>query len=207
MKVRVPLRRGRCVSWALGAVFIAAALVLSIRVLAADSCESLVAHHFEAATITHAEMVPADADPFYIPRAFCRVRITLTPTSDSDIKAEVWLPATGWNGKFQAVGNGDAAGVISYDEMTAALMRGFATSSTDTGHVGNSLAFALGHREKYIDFGYRALHEMTLKAKSVITAHYGVPASRSYWNGCSQGGRQGITEAARYPADYDGVIA
>src|SRR5262245_16819938 len=183
------------------------ALSLSIRAGATTSCESLVTQHFDAATVTAAETVHADAEPFYIPRAFCRVRITLTPTIDSDIKAEVWLPASEWNGKFQAVGNGDAAGVISYDEMTAALMRGFATSSTDTGHVGNSLAFALGHREKYIDFGYRALHEMTVKAKSIITAYYGEPATRSYWNGCSQGGRQGITEAARYPADYDGVIA
>lgn len=198
---------GRRVSSAVGVAVGTAALVLSIRASAAASCESLNAQHFDDATITSAETVPADAEPFYIPLAFCRVRITMKPTSDSDIKTEVWLPANGWNGKFQAVGNGDAAGVLSYDEMAAALAQGYATSSTDTGHVGNSLAFALGHREKYIDFGYRALHEMTVKAKAVIAVYYGASAFRSYWNGCSQGGRQGITEAARYPADYDGVIA
>jgi feruloyl esterase len=207
MKFRSLTRRGRRVSLACCVAFAAAALTLSIRALAAASCESLAAHHLEAATITNAETVPADAEPFYISRAFCRVRITMTPTRDSDIKAEVWLPATDWNGQFQAVGNGDAAGVVSYDEMAAALARGFATSSTDTGHVGNSMAFALGHREKYIDFGYRATHEMTVQAKAVISAYYGESPSRSYWNGCSQGGRQGITEAARYPADFDGVIA
>jgi feruloyl esterase len=131
----------------------------------------------------------------------------MTPTSDSDIKAEVWLPVDGWNGKFQAVGNGDAAGVISYAAMTQAVSGGYAASSTDTGHVGNTMEFALGHREKYVDFGYRSLHEMTLKAKAIIAAFYGTPPRLSYWNGCSQGGRQGITEATRYPSDYDAVIA
>src|SRR5262245_18743779 len=207
MKFRLLTRRGRRVLSACGVAVGATAFALSIRALAGTSCESLVAHHLDAATVTNAETVPADAAPFYIPRAFCRVRITMTPTRESDIKAEVWLPASEWNGKFQAVGNGDAAGVVSYDEMAAALVRGFATSSTDTGHVGNSMAFALGHREKYIDFGYRATHEMTVQAKAVIATFYGEAPSQSYWNGCSQGGRQGITEAARYPSDFDGVIA
>ena len=160
-----------------------------------------------AANITEAAVVPAGAAPFHASRAFCRVLVTMTPTSDSDIKVEVWLPVDGWNGKFQAVGNGDAAGVISYAAMTEAVDRGYATSSTDTGHVGNTMAFALGHREKYVDFGYRSLHEMTVKAKAIIDAFYGTPPALSYWNGCSQGGRQGITEAARYPADYDAIIA
>jgi feruloyl esterase len=131
----------------------------------------------------------------------------MTPTPDSDIKAEVWLPIEGWNRAFQAVGNGDAAGVISYDAMIEAVARGYATSSTDTGHVGNTMAFALGHREKYVDFGYRAVHEMTVRAKTIVEAFYGTAAEHSYWNGCSQGGRQGITEAIRYPDDYDGIIA
>src|SRR6185295_2640037 len=122
-------------------------------------------------------------------------------------KAEVWLPAQNWNGKFQAVGNSDAAGVISYDDMVDAIGRGYATSSTDTGHVGNTMAFALGHHEKYVDFGYRAVHEMTVNAKTIVEAFYGTAAEHSYWNGCSQGGRQGITEAIRYPSDYDAIIA
>ena len=109
--------------------------------------------------------------------------------------------------KFQAVGNGDAAGVISYDAMVEAIRRGYATSSTDTGHVGNTMAFALGHRDKYVDFGYRAVHEMTVTAKAIVEAFYGTAPVHSYWNGCSQGGRQGITEAIRYPADFDAIIA
>ena len=133
--------------------------------------------------------------------------MTIAPTADSDIKVEVWLPISGWNGKFQAVGNGDAAGVISYDAMIEAVRRGYATSSTDTGHVGNTMAFALGHRDKYVDFGYRAVHEMTINAKAIVEAFYGTAPVHSYWNGCSQGGRQGITEAIRYPADFDAIIA
>ena len=133
--------------------------------------------------------------------------VTIAPTANSDIKVEVWLPISGWNQKFQAVGNGDAAGVISYDAMVEAIRRGYATSSTDTGHVGNTMAFALGHRDKYVDFGYRAVHEMTVNAKAIVEAFYGTAPVHSYWNGCSQGGRQGITEAIRYPTDFDAIIA
>jgi feruloyl esterase len=139
--------------------------------------------------------------------AFCRIAATLKPTSDSDIKIEVWLPAAGWNGKLQAVGNGGWAGSISYSAMAQALHDGYATSSTDTGHEGGSGSFALGHPEKVIDFGYRSEHEMTVKAKALVEAFYGSPARMSYWNGCSTGGRQGLKEAQRFPDDYDGIIA
>ena len=137
----------------------------------------------------------------------CRVAATLTPTPDSDITIEVWLPAAGWNGKFQAVGNGGWAGVISYAAMADALRRGYATSSTDTGHTGATGAFALGHPEKFVDFAYRSEHEMTVKSKAVIDAFYGRGPRWSYWNGCSTGGRQGLAEAQRFPDDYDGIIA
>ena len=143
--------------------------------------------------------------------AFCRVAATLTPSSDSDIKIEVWMPASGWNGKFQAVGNGGWAGTISYlvpgRSLASALGAGYATASTDTGHVGGSGRFALGHPEKVIDFGYRAVHEMTVQAKAIVKAYYGNGPRVSYWNGCSTGGRQGLMEAQRYPADYDGILA
>ena len=120
---------------------------------------------------------------------------TLKPTSDSDIKVEVWLPANGWNGKFQAVGNGGWAGVISYSAMADAIRAGYASASTDTGHVGGRGTFALGHPEKLIDFAWRSEHEMTVKAKAVIQAFYGSAPKLSYWNGCSTGGRQGLKEA------------
>jgi feruloyl esterase len=139
--------------------------------------------------------------------AFCRVLATLRPSTDSDIKVEVWLPSSGWNGKYQAVGNGGWAGVISYSALAEGVKRGYATSSTDTGHVGASGSFALGHPEKLIDFGYRSVHEMVLKSKTIVETFYGTAPVHSYWNGCSTGGRQGLMEAQRYPGDFDGMLA
>lgn len=150
---------------------------------------------------------PAPAVAFKDLPAFCRVAATLKPSDDSDIKIEVWLPASGWNGKFQAVGNGGWAGSISYGAMAEALYDGYATASTDTGHVGGRGAFALGHPEKVIDFGWRSEHEMTVKSKAIVQAFYGSAVKMSYWNGCSTGGRQGLKEAQRFPQDYDGIIA
>jgi feruloyl esterase len=185
------------------------------------TCESLKSLSLENTTITMAEPVPAGQ--FSLPAtgrgaaqqnaafkqlpAFCRVAATLKPSSDSDIKIEVWLPMSGWNTKYQAVGNGGWAGVISYPAMAEAVGRGYATSSTDTGHVGGSGSFALGHQEKLIDFGYRSEHEMTVKSKELIKAFYGNAPQLSYWNGCSTGGRQGLKEAQMFPNDYDGIIA
>lgn len=197
-------------------------LALSPAIAAAATCESLGSLALPDATITSAqtvapgefkqpagrETVEAAAVPTYkdLP-AFCRVTATLKPSSDSDIKIEVWLPAAGWNQKYQAVGNGGWAGVISYAAMANAVRNGYATSSTDTGHVGGRGTFALGHPEKLVDFGYRAVHEMTVKAKAVIAAYYGSGPKISYWNGCSTGGRQGLKEAQRFADDFDGVIA
>lgn len=147
------------------------------------------------------------ARPYASLPAFCRVAATLTPSRDSDIKIEVWMPVSGWNSKLQSVGNGAFNGTISYPAMAAALARGYATASTDTGHSGGSASFGLGHPEKVIDFGWRAVHEMTIAAKPIVAAHYGSGPRYSYWNGCSAGGRQGLKEAQRFPADYDGIIA
>ena len=142
--------------------------------------------------------------------AFCRVAATMRPTSDSEIKIEIWLPPAGtWNGKFMAIGNGGQAGEIYYHRMGLPLTQGYAVASTDTGHEGkgNDGSFALGHPEKLIDFGYRAVHEMTVQSKSIVAEYYGRPARLSYWNGCSTGGRQGLEDIQRYPGDFDGVIA
>ena len=187
----------------------------------AATCESLKTLSLENTTITLAQTVAAGQ--FSLPAtgrgaaqqnaafkqlpAFCRIAATLKPSSDSDIKVEAWLPMSNWNGKYQAVGNGGWAGVISYSAMAEALRRGYATSSTDTGHVGGSGEFALGHPEKLIDFGYRSEHEMTVKSKLIIKAFYGNAPQYSYWNGCSTGGRQGLKEAQMFPNDYDGIIA
>jgi len=181
------------------------------------ACEKLAALEMPAATITRAELVQAGS--FALPGgatnaaavqwlpAFCRIAATLKPSNDSDIKIEVWLPAAGWNGKFQAVGNGAFNGEINYAAMRTALARGYATSSTDTGHAGPGASWALGHPEKVIDFGWRAVHEMTIVAKRIIASHYDRNPAFSYWNGCSAGGRQGMKAAQRFPADFDGIIA
>jgi feruloyl esterase len=150
----------------------------------------------------------APVNPYANLPEFCRVMATLTPSSDSDIKVEIWLPTNAnWNGKYQAVGNGGWAGVISYTAMATALGRGYATSSTDTGHVGGRGIFSLDHPEKLTDYAYRSEHEMAVKGKAVIQQFYGSPARLSYWVGCSTGGKQGLTEAQRYPEDFDGIIA
>jgi feruloyl esterase len=182
----------------------------------AGSCENLASLSLPNARITMAQVVPAGAfsppggsraGAYQNAPAFCRVAATLTPSSDSDIKVEVWLPVEGWNRKFQAVGNGGWAGVISYSTMADALIAGYATASTDTGHSTPGGSFALGHPEKLIDYAWRAVHEMTVKAKAVIHAYYGRAPRRSYWNGCSTGGRQGLKEAQMFPEDFDGIIA
>jgi feruloyl esterase len=194
------------------------AWAMSFHALAVSTpCEGLSSVNLPHATITAARTVAAgaftpsvgggDGEGFKKLPSFCRIAATLRPSADSDIKIEVWLPVSGWNGKFQAVGNGGWAGTISYPAMSRALEHGYATSSTDTGHAGASAAFALGHPEKLIDYAYRSEHEMTVNAKALIEAFYGNEPSRSYWNGCSTGGRQALMEAQRFPDDFDGIIA
>jgi feruloyl esterase len=139
--------------------------------------------------------------------AFCRVAVTLKPTSDSEINTEIWLPMNGWNRRLQSVGNGAWAGTIPFAAMASAVSAGYVTAGTDTGHTGNTASFVPGHPERLVDYGYRAVHEMTVAAKAIVRAFYGDGPRYSYWNGCSTGGRQGLMEAQRYPADYDGIIA
>lgn len=141
--------------------------------------------------------------------AFCRVEGVVKPTSDSDIRFEVWMPSSGWNGKFRGVGNDGFGGSIKFDDMALALRRGYATASTDTGHRGNDdrdASWALHHPQKVIDVGYRAIHEMTENSKQIIRTFYGRTPTRSFFEGCSNGGRQGLMEAQRFPEDYDGIL-
>lgn len=140
---------------------------------------------------------------------FCRVMAEDKPSSDSDIKIEVWMPVSGWNGKFRGQANGGFAGEIDYRLLAAAVLEGYASAATDTGHAagGVDASWALGHPEKIIDFAYRAIHEMTVVGKATAAAFYGEAPKRAYFAGCSNGGRQALTEAQRYPEDYDGIIA
>ena len=202
------------------------ALLLGVMLADASQCEAIAKLTLPSTTITSAQWVKAG--PMTVPQtpgrgatpspaagqgasapmlpAHCRVAMVMRPSSDSHIEAEVWLPAE-WNGKFQAVGNGGWAGTISYPAMARALREGYATASTDTGHKAGDSTFAIGHPEKLIDFGYRAVHEMAVQSKAIINAYYKRAARLSYWNGCSTGGRQGLMAAQRYPDDFDAILA
>ena len=203
------------------ALFLLAAGSLVAAPTGGSNCESLSRLTLPNVTITSAQSVaagaftpPATPGPgrvnaalFQGLPAFCRVMATLTPSSDSDIKVEVWLPASGWNNDLQAIGNGGWNGTMGYPALAEGVKRGYATAGTDTGHEGGSASFALGHPEKLIDFAYRAVHEMTVTSKAIIQNFYGSAPRYSYWNGCSTGGRQGLKEAQKFPADYDGIVA
>ncbi len=118
--------------------------------------------------------------------AFCRVAVTLTPTADSVILAELWLPdADKWNGKFLGVGNGG-------HQLTSLVVEG---------------TWVIGHPEKLKDFAYRADHVTAEFAKTLIAAYYGHPQQLSYFRGCSNGGHEALMEAQKYPSDYDGIVA
>jgi hypothetical protein len=140
---------------------------------------------------------------------FCRVQLVARPSSDSRIRIELWLPVANWNGRYLGTGNGGYAGSIGYYRLGEALHSGYAASSTDTGHRGTSrqVAWARGHPEKQRDFDYRAIHLTALASKAFIRALHGSEPKFSYFNACSNGGRQGLMEAERYPSDYDGIMA
>jgi feruloyl esterase len=177
------------------------ALFLLATVAAAQTpCEQL-----RTVPLDHGRVVEAG-----VAAGVCRVFAVLEPTADSHIEMETRMPVEGWNGKFLGVGNGGFAGSISTAAMVTALQDGYATASTDTGHKSTETpggSFALGHPEKLIDYGHRAVHEMTVAAKKLVGAYYGRPARLAYWNSCSNGGREALMEAQRYPEDYDAIVA
>ncbi len=198
------------------AVWCVVSMRVEVPVSAAGSCDGLMSLKLPSTTITSAKVEPATVPDVKIvtgpSRAVslpetCRVAATLRPSSDSEIKMELWMPVSNWNGKYQAVGNGAFNGNINSGAMTTALARGYAASSTDTGHTGGSASFGLGHPEKVIDFGWRAVHETAGASKKIIASFYGSDPKFSYWNGCSAGGRQAMQAAQRFPADFNGIIA
>ncbi|MGE3508473.1 MAG: tannase/feruloyl esterase family alpha/beta hydrolase [Vicinamibacterales bacterium] len=186
----------------------------------AGACSALAGRTFDGnTTLTSAEAVVSgtlvisptvtlsDLPPF------CRVQGLSRPTADSRIFFEVWLPAPGsWNGKFLSSGEGGFAGTPNYTRngldggLDEILRRGYATASTDTGHSNTDPWWAIGHPERAADYLYRAKHLVTVAAKGTIAAFYGQPPRYSYFSSCSNGGRQGLIEAQRYPGDYDGLI-
>jgi len=196
----------------------------------AVSCAGLRAVAPKGAAITLAEVVgtgafvaptadksaPAtqkegEAQAFKELPAFCRVALTFKPAPDSDIKVEIWMPVSGWNGRFLGVGNGGWGGEINYNSLAGAMRQGFATGSSDMGTGGffapnRSTWTVLESDDRLKDFGFRATHLMTVAAKILIKALYGTGPKFSYWNGCSTGGKEGLAEAQRFPDDYNGIV-
>ena len=198
------------------------AVVVTGSLAAATTCESLTSVKAANTTITAAQTVaagafsaPAGADAGQEPGAFaklpgfCRVQGVMQPSGDSHIEFEVWLPMSGWNGRYVGQGNGGFAGSIGYAALASGIANGYAVSASDTGHKGSAIdaRWALGHPEKVTDFGYRAVHETAEKAKAIIAAFYGNRARHSYFSSCSNGGREALMEAQRFPEDYDGILA
>jgi len=213
------MRRTVCCEWAVVCVVIFSGIVA----WAQDACERLSGAKISNTTITLAQTVAAgtfngppapfsgvDITALYksVP-AFCRVVAEAKPTSDSDIRLEAWLPVSGWNGKLQGIGNGGFAGLIDSMQLANSVKSGYAATATDAGHSGSPIdaAWAIGHPEKVVDFGHRGIHEMTRVAKALIQAYYSKAPQRSYFAGCSDGGREALMEAQRYPEDYDGILA
>jgi len=189
-------------------------------VIAQQSCSGLTALNLPHTTISSAIVAPEG--PLPIPASFrntvpivaparCEVHAITRPTKDSEIRLEVWLPISGWNGKYLQVGNSGWAGFINQTALIDPLRRGYAVAATDNGHVndgpGMSAPWAVGHPEKLIDFGYRAVHETSVLARSILRAYFGRAESRSYFHGCSDGGREALMEAQRFPDDFVGIIA
>jgi feruloyl esterase len=204
------------------ACLLSAALLTSLAGIgvtpaAAATCASLAGLTLPDTTITAAEPIAAgtytapDGEVFANLPAFCRIAATLTPTSDSNIKIEVWMPYSGWNGRYMGTGNGNFGGLIVYGGLAAFLAGNYAVANTD---MGTSAAtdplggrVLTGHPEKQIDFGTRSTNLMTVRSKQIIEAFYGERPTYSYFFGCSTGGGQGVHEALQFPGDYDGIFA
>jgi feruloyl esterase len=229
----------RRIHFACAAMGLFASTAISGTPAAASPCTNLQSVQLRDTTITSATdntsgvFTPPGSAPITGLPPFCRVTATLTPSSDSSIAIEVWLPESGWNGRFLGTGGGGFQGVITYTELAAGISAGFATTNSDLGtgssgcnplfcgsdgNMGNPLAIAFGdpaaastglfgHPERIKDFGYRAIHLMTVRGKEIGSAFYKQNAHRSYFAGCSTGGQNALMEAQRFPEDYNGILA
>src|SRR5215468_11154110 len=199
-------------------------LFVSSLVIAATPCSDLTKLSLPNTKITLAEQVNAGTfsvrlparggapvpatNPFALLPAFCRVQATLTPSRDSDIKIELWMPvAASWNGKFRGAGNGGLGGgaTVNAGALANGVRLGYATAGNNTGHDGDS-AYAIDHPEKIKDFGYRSAHEMTVASKALLKAFYDTPLKYSVMAEGGGGTIAALSAAQRYPEDYD-IIA
>jgi len=199
-------------------LLLTAGCLLSLQAKAAYGgvCENIAALKFPATAIKKAEIVSLGNFETINQKTiadlpiFCRVVAVLQPSADSDIGVEMWLPQSGWNGRLEGTGNGGLAGHINYGALAAGLRLGYAVVNTDMGlsvPAGSDPSIFADRPERLADWGYRSTHEMTLLAERLVRAYYGRPAQKAYFLGCSTGGQQAMSEAQRFPDDYDGLIA
>ncbi|HXZ67110.1 MAG TPA: tannase/feruloyl esterase family alpha/beta hydrolase, partial [Alphaproteobacteria bacterium] len=197
------------------------ASLFSVQPCFADACQELSKLTLENTVISTAKTIPAGPFEADVPipgapklhydlPSYCRVTGSIHPTSDSDIRFEAWLPVSGWNGRYQQVGNGGLAGSMPYPGLASTLSRATATAATDDGHVtpqnGFDATWTIGHPEKLKDYGDRAVHLTAKVGQALVRAYYSKPASYNYFIGCSDGGRESLMEAQRYPEDFDGYL-
>jgi len=197
-------------------------ITISQSTLAQQPCEALKDLKLDHATVVTARseqptpLKQPPGMPFKVPDVtvplHCEVSGVARPTSDSEINFTIWLPPKeSWNGRYMQRGSGGWAGMIQPLVLVAPLMRGYAVAATDNGHKAAGImpdaSWAIGHPEKLIDFGYRSLHQTAILSKLILEAYYGKPSDHAYFSGCSDGGREALMEAERYPEDFDGIVA
>lgn len=180
---------------------------------ATDPCAALARTAIPEVEIVRAERLNGDFAPPEGPPVtavpLCRVRGIARPSPDSQVTFELWLPER-WNGRYYQLGNGGFAGNIHFPSLAAEAARGNAAAITDTGHSGTNqfdASWAAGHPERVVDYGHRSLKATSDAAAALVRAYYGRPAGKRYYAGCSNGGRQALMAAQRYPDDWDGIIA
>ena len=184
----------------------------SVQAATPGSCESVVTLRLQKTALgTQSIAGPTYSPSSDIPRMpvppFCRVAGTSEPAAGSHIGFEIWLPKKDWNGRLKMFGNGGYSSVLPYAEMAAHLTQGYAVVGTDTGHAGEGPDFARNNSEAITDWGYRAVHTTIVNAKRIVAEFYGRAPRFSYFEGCSTGGHQALTEAQRFPEDFDGIVA
>jgi pimeloyl-ACP methyl ester carboxylesterase len=178
-----------------------------------ERCSALLGRKLGGAIVDKADSLSAGASTSVFGQKaatnICRISAHISPAPDSEVKIRVWLPGN-WNGKLFGFGGGGFNGSLSIDgiALTRTVNKGYAAVSTDAGHDASEGAkWALGHPEKVADFGHRANHVGAVAAKAITAEFYRTPPKRAYFHGCSNGGRDALMLAQRYPDDYDAIIA
>jgi hypothetical protein len=196
------------------------ATIAAIALSAATSADHrATCARLKSVPLRHAQVISADRIPqgtfhapdghSYVVPEFCRIRGVASPSSDSQISFEVWLPAAHWNGRYYQHGEGGGGGIVDYGALASFVRQGAVGAATDDGQKrpnDYNSSWALHHPEKIIDKYYRGLKTTTDHAKTLLESYFGKAARRSYFEGCSGGGGYALQAAQRFPDDWDGIL-